>query len=56
MPIRWCGLAILICLGGIFGSVRASMIECKITHTHLKVGLKGNPPFLDVSIGLFVNR
>lgn len=29
--------------------VTAKMIECTITETHLKLGIKGNPPFIDVS-------
>lgn len=29
--------------------VKAAMVDCKITHTHLTLGIKGNPPFLDVS-------
>jgi len=28
--------------------VRASMIECKITATQLTIGIKGNPPFINV--------
>lgn len=29
--------------------VKASMIECEITMERLKLGLRGNPPFIDVS-------
>lgn len=29
--------------------VKASMIECEITMERLKLGLAGNPPFIDVS-------
>jgi hypothetical protein len=34
---------------GFVGRIKSSMIECVITHQHLQLGLKGNPPFLDVS-------
>jgi hypothetical protein len=29
--------------------ITAKMIDCKITDKHLRIGLKGNPPFIDVS-------
>lgn len=29
--------------------VTGKMIDCKITKTHLTLGIKGNPPFIDVS-------
>jgi hypothetical protein len=29
--------------------VLAHMIDCKITATQLTIGIKGNPPFLNVS-------
>jgi len=28
--------------------VKASMLDCKITSTHVSLGLKGNPPFINV--------
>lgn len=28
--------------------ITAKMIDCKITPKHLAIGLKGNPPFIDV--------
>jgi len=28
--------------------IKASIIDCKITTTHLSLGIKGNPPFVDV--------
>lgn len=35
--------------------VTAKMVECKITASHLKLGLKGNPPFMDEELaGLVV--
>ncbi|CAM9496300.1 unnamed protein product, partial [Phaeothamnion confervicola] len=29
--------------------ITAGMIDCKIEHRHIRLGLKGAPPFLDVS-------
>ncbi len=29
--------------------VTAGLVDCKITPNHLRLGIKGNPPFLDVS-------
>lgn len=34
--------------------VKARMIDCTITPTHLKLGIKGNPPFLDEDFALTV--
>ena len=34
--------------------VKAKDIDCKITTTHLKLGIKGNPPFIDVSFCLLM--
>lgn len=28
--------------------VKADLVDCKITPRHLRLGIKGNPPFLDV--------
>jgi hypothetical protein len=32
--------------------VTAKMLDCKITASHLTLGLKGNPPFISVSYSL----
>mmetsp|Transcript_15887 Transcript_15887/g.30733 ORF Transcript_15887/g.30733 Transcript_15887/m.30733 type:complete len:155 (+) Transcript_15887:174-638(+) len=31
--------------------VTGKMIDCKITKTHLTLGIKGNPPFIDEDLG-----
>ena len=33
--------------------VKASMIECKIQKSHLRLAIKGNPPYIDVSYGYY---
>lgn len=38
--------ALRCCVGS---RVKASMIDCKIEHQRLTLGIKGNPPFIDVS-------
>lgn len=30
--------------------VKADGVDCKITPTHIRLGLKGNPPFIDVRL------